>query len=230
MEGIVKKGDFIDVVFEASTAGGPAFEKTTRPLLVVAGAGQVLAGLDEMLVGSKLGQERKEKIPKEKAFGERRPELLKLIPLQEFQKRGLEPTVGQSLDVDGMPARVQSVSGGRVRLDFNHELAGMDLEYSFKVEKIYVTAQEKLNALKNNLLDRIGAPSGSSAEKLAQTAAELKVVLKDGLVSVAVPSMLDKTQAYLVAKGHFIAQALLHIGEVKKVVFTEEYDKPELTE
>lgn len=222
---VVAKGDFVEVSFEARKgAGGGVFEKTDKPLLVVAGAGQVIRGLDELLVGSEVGQQRKELVPKQSAFGERRPELLKIIALSEFQKRGIDPAPGHEIDVDGMPGRVQSVNGGRVRIDFNPELAGYDLEYDFKVEKRFVAAGEKLEALRKHFLEK-NAPKQEGDGGKQENGVKMVFDEKTGVVTVEVGDALARSGDYLVSKGHFVAQALAHVPEVGKVVFREEYSK-----
>ncbi len=225
----VRKNDFVEISFTARVAGGEVFEKTAKPLLVVAGAGQVISGLDEALVGSPAGVQKSVKILKEKAFGERSQELVKLVPLAQFQQQGFTPFAGQELDVDGMRARVQSVAGGRVRVDFNPPLAGSDLEYEFTVEKIFTTPEEKIDALKRHLIDRLGGLTTEDREKLAGTSAEVRVSFDaaKGLVSLGVPDAFNKNTDYLVAKAHFVSQALGHVPEVKKVVVSEEFAKHE---
>lgn len=221
MAAVVSKGDFVEVSFTASIAGGAVFEKTGEPLLVVAGAGQVISGFDELLVGSAEGVQKSALISKEKAFGERKAELVKLVPLAEFQKHGLAPVAGMPVDVDGMPGRVQSVSGGRVRVDFNPELAGQDLHYDYKVEKVISSPEAKVEALKKHVLEKKGA--GELAGKV-----KVEFDATSGLVTLTVPDSVGKNTDYLVAKTHFVAQALGHVPEVKSVVVREEYSKNNL--
>ena len=221
MATVVSKGDFVEVSFTASIAGGEVFEKTEKPLLIVAGSGQVIKGLDELLVGASEGTSKSATIPKDKAFGERQSELVKLIPLSEFQKQGLNPVVGMPIDIDGTPARVQSVSGGRVRVDFNPELAGNDLHYDYKIEKVISSPSEKVAALGKHVLEKNGSSSLVGKVKVAFDSAS-------GVVTISVPDSVAKGSEYMVAKAHFIAQALGHVSEVKKVVVSEEYSKANL--
>ncbi len=223
MAAVVSKGDFVEMSFTASIAGGEVFEKTGKPLLIVVGAGQVIAGLDELLVGTSEGVQKSATIPKEKAFGERKPEMVKLIPFNEFQKHGVSPVAGMPVDIDGVPARVQSVSGGRVRIDFNPELAGYDLHYDYKVEKVISSPEAKVDALKTHVLEKNGS---------AELSGKVKVSFdkQTGVVTLTVPDSVAKNTDYLVAKTHFVAQALGHVPEVKNVLVNEEYSKANLKE
>jgi FKBP-type peptidyl-prolyl cis-trans isomerase 2 len=53
------------------------------------------------------------------------------------------------LNLDGMIAKILSVSGGRVITDFNNPLAGKDIEYEFTIKKKVTDEKEKINALQD---------------------------------------------------------------------------------
>ena len=219
------EGDFIRLDFTGKDAAGNIFETTREadakeagffdsrvkyaPALVVAGKGQLLPGLDEAVKNAEEGVEQKIAVPKEKAFGDRNPELVRLVPLTQFQQRGLDPVPGAVVELDGHPARVQSVNGGRVRVDFNHELAGQNLSYSFKVMKVFTKPDEKIAAL---------------AEDLG-----VQATLGQGIVTVTAGESVPKDSAFLGRKLRFLQQALLFIPDVQKVVFQEEYARPKET-
>jgi FKBP-type peptidyl-prolyl cis-trans isomerase 2 len=54
---------------------------------------------------------------------------------------------GEYFDIDGMQAKIQSVSGGRVRVDFNNPLAGKALTYDLKVIRKIEEDKEKIEKL-----------------------------------------------------------------------------------
>ena len=108
---------------------------TYEPVVVVTGANHVIPGLDRALSEMREGEERELTIEARDGFGERDPKKVVITPLQEFRKRNINPYPGMVIEADNSYAKVQSVSGGRVRLDFNNELAGKTLLYSVKVEK-----------------------------------------------------------------------------------------------
>ncbi len=118
-----------------------------KPQPIVVGAGHVIKGLDEAIEGSEVGETKKVVIPPEKAFGQRRADLIKVIPLREFKKNKINPVPGMVIEIDGKPAKILSVSGGRVRVDFNNELAGKVVEYEFKVEEKINKTEEKIRLL-----------------------------------------------------------------------------------
>lgn len=158
----VENGDLVLLDYSAK-ADGAVFDTTSAqeaeksgqinpngkygPVLVSIGKRQVLIGLEEALFGAELQKQKTVKLPPEKAFGLRKPDLVRLVPLQKFLEQRIEPVAGMVLELDGRPARIQSVSGGRVRVDFNSDFAGKEVEYTFTVLSIFKTSEEKIKAL-----------------------------------------------------------------------------------
>jgi FKBP-type peptidyl-prolyl cis-trans isomerase 2 len=118
-----------------------------RPVTVIAGEGEIIKGLEDALPDMKVGEEKELTIAPENGFGERDPKLIVVLPLQQFRKNKMVPYPGLVIEADNRQGRVQSVSGGRVRVDFNNPLAGKTLEYRIKVLKEFVTDDEKAGAL-----------------------------------------------------------------------------------
>jgi FKBP-type peptidyl-prolyl cis-trans isomerase 2 len=225
----VQKGDFVLVNYTGRVAAsGRTFDTTVedvarkegiwrehlvfKPVLVVAGQGHLLPGLDEALAESEVGVPRTVKVPTAKGFGERKPELERVIAEREFLNRGLKPEVGVVVEIDGSPAKVTRVGGGRVRVDFNAELAGQDLEYDLEVKARFATPGEQVEALRAEFL-----PSA-------------KASLADGTARVVTPGEVAKLEGYLRAKLRFLYFALRFVKGTKKVVFEEHYDAPGIAE
>lgn len=220
----MKKGDLITVSFTGrDKASGKVFdttdEKTAKenhifqekgvyqPIPVIVGRGEVLKGLDEALQEMQVGDRKKVELSPEKAFGERKKELLGLVPLQEFKKQKLAPVPGMAVNINDKVGKVQSVSGGRVRVDFNHELAGKELEYEIKVESLEEKPEEKVKALAKKYMPFLDRPQAS---------------LKEGVVEILVPGQY--AQAAAKTKLGLTKSLLDFVDEVKKVRFVEEFD------
>jgi len=221
---VVQKGDFVKVNYTGRSVAGKTFDTTReevakneglfqqgmvfKPVLVVAGEGHLLLGLDEALVGAEVGVQKTVRMPKEKAFGDRKPELEKLLPLKEFSQRGINPTVGMVLDFDGSPGRVTGVEAGRVKVDFNPELAGQELEYDVLVEKRFAVPEEQVKALQQEFLPQAEAS------------------LNNGVVKLAVPKEAPKGEGFLRAKMRFLYFALRFVKGAQEVLVEERYPKP----
>ncbi len=163
-EPIVAEGDFVlvemtgravetDEIFDttdeelAKEEGIHDENRTYGPKLVVVGEGYVLKGLDDRLPGLKLGETAEVEIPPEEAFGERSPENVRTLPYRVLRSKGVNPVVGQQIELDGRSAVVRSVGAGRVQLDYNHPLAGRKIVYHVKATMRYEGNEEKLRAL-----------------------------------------------------------------------------------
>jgi len=114
------------------------------PVTLVVGGEWTIKGVEEALKEMKVGEKRTIEVPPTKAYGERRSELIKLIPASRFQE---EPVPGAWVRVQGLRGRVLSVSGGRVRVDFNHPLAGKTLVYELKIREVVKSKLEKIKAI-----------------------------------------------------------------------------------
>ena len=118
-----------------------------KPLLMVTGKGELIKGFEEALEKMKPGEEKEVEIPPEKGYGERRKDLIAIVPLQDFKKNKVNPVPGMVLEIEGRPAKVQSVNSGRVRIDFNHELAGKTLIFKIKLVEKIENQEHKIKAL-----------------------------------------------------------------------------------
>jgi len=118
-----------------------------KPVPIIIDSNFVLKGLNDAIKGMKVGEKKKVKIEPKDGFGERNPNLVQLIPISKFREQNVEPKVGSVINVGGFRGRIVSVSGGRVKVDFNHPLAGKVLEYEIEVVKKVKDTKEKIEAI-----------------------------------------------------------------------------------
>lgn len=192
----------------AKEAGIYAENARYEPTPVVVGKGELIKGLDEQLTGMNVGEEKAIIIEPKNAFGERNPELVRVVPLAEFHKRKVQPFAGLIVDVNGYRGKVQSVSGGRVRVDFNPELAGRNIEYKVKIEKKLDGAEEKLDVLTRKYL-----PLGKD---------KLKTGIKDGIAEIQLPGNLPQEVNQLKQLLNVLLKEA--IPEIKSIKFVETFD------
>jgi FKBP-type peptidyl-prolyl cis-trans isomerase 2 len=157
----IQKNDFIEIEFTGK-ANNEVFDTThkeeakkivieadVKPIIVSVGNEMLLKGLDENLEGKEIEKQYSIKLEPEKAFGSRNPSLIKTIPMKIFQEKNMNPVPGLTLQMDNYLAKILSVSGGRVTIDFNNPLAGKDIEYDFKILRKVDDVKEKINALQD---------------------------------------------------------------------------------
>jgi len=146
---VSESGEIFDLTKEsvAKEMGifNPEFKYGSVP--VILGAHHVVKGLENELMKMEVGKSKKVTVKPEDALGERKSELIRLIPLSEFKKRDIDPTPGMSIIESGVRGRVLSVSGGRVRVDSNHPLAGKTLEYDVEIKEMITDKRDKIRAI-----------------------------------------------------------------------------------
>jgi FKBP-type peptidyl-prolyl cis-trans isomerase 2 len=146
---IAETGEVFDLT-DADTAKKEGIfdeKRKYEPVLVVIGAKMVIPGVEEQLKKMKPGEDREFKVAPDMAFGQRNLKLIRIIPLVKFIQKNINPVPGLFVEIDGREAKVQSVGGGRVRVDFNNPLAGKELKYWVKVVRVVKNPLEKAKAL-----------------------------------------------------------------------------------
>ncbi|MBU1203979.1 MAG: FKBP-type peptidyl-prolyl cis-trans isomerase [Nanoarchaeota archaeon] len=165
----IKKGDFVEIeyvgrirdtekVFDLTDAEVAKKEGIYRPdskygpVIICVGYRDVVSGLDDGLVGNKIGSEIELEVVPEKGFGKKKTELIRLVPLNIFTERGVRPVPGVQFSFDGVVGTVRSVSGGRILVDFNHPLSGKVLKYYVKIIRSIESDKEKVEGFLRNIL------------------------------------------------------------------------------
>jgi len=115
------------------------------PLIV--GVNYTLKGIDKALLVMQVGDKKTIEVLPEDGFGNRDERLIRLVPLSEFKKHDTDPIPGMVVEADNMRGRVLSVSGGRVKVDFNHPLSGKTLIYDLEIKQKLEDIESKVKAL-----------------------------------------------------------------------------------
>ncbi|WP_394344264.1 FKBP-type peptidyl-prolyl cis-trans isomerase [Thermococcus indicus] len=151
---VKETGEVFDTTYEevAKEAGIYNENGIYGPVPIAVGAGHVLKGLDEQLEGLEVGEKYEIIVPPEKGFGKRDPKLIKTFTLGQFRRQGIYPFPGMPVEIETeggrkLKGRVLTVSGGRVRVDFNHPYAGKHLIYEAEVVEKIEDPIEKVKAL-----------------------------------------------------------------------------------
>ena len=163
---VLKKNDFVEVQFTAKVKGGEIFDSNIKddlkkanlknepkPVIFSLGANMFLKGVDDFLVGKDLGKYEIELSP-EKAFGNRDPKLIQIIPMRIFREQNIKPIPGFIFNFDGRMAKILSVSGGRIIADFNNPIAGKTVVYSLNILRKVEDMNEKAKSFLDFLFRR----------------------------------------------------------------------------
>lgn len=149
-----ENGEIFDLTVEdaAEEEGLDTESMNFDPINVLLGENFVIPGLEEALMDMEVGEEKEIEIPAEKAYGERDSENMETFPEKAFEEQGVQVRPGEQLMIGGQRGRVVSKGSGRVRIDFNHPLAGKDLEYWIKIVEKVEDDEEIAQGILNNRL------------------------------------------------------------------------------
>jgi peptidylprolyl isomerase len=136
-EQIVEKGDSIEVFYTGTLDDGTMFDSNVgkEPLAFTVGSGELIKGFDEGVIGMKLNETKKIAIKAADAYGEKQDELIVDVPAENFGEGDVKEGMGVRTE-DGHEGTVISIGEKTIKVDFNPQLAGKDLNFEIKVVKI----------------------------------------------------------------------------------------------
>lgn len=124
-----------------STAEGEA-------LVFIQGYGSIIPGLENSLYGMEVSSSRPVRVPASDAYGDYDLDNISSIPLSEFPE-DLDLNPGMELemeDKDGdiVYGKIVSIGKSRVKMDFNHPLAGKDLDFDVTILDLRQATEKEL--------------------------------------------------------------------------------------
>jgi FKBP-type peptidyl-prolyl cis-trans isomerase 2 len=214
----VKNGDFIRIEYTESVEGqviattdkDVATEKGIfnedaqyGPHLIVVGAGQLVKGYEDDLIGKEIGYSGTVEIAPENAFGLRDPKLVEILPINRFKEK--KPVPGMRVGVENKVGTVTRVIGRKVNVDFNHPLAGRTIVYEYKILEFIEDRLEKLKAL---------------IKTFARM--DLEAEIKDDVATITVPWELSYYKEWLMIRRGLADMIIQHLG-LKEVDYVEKH-------
>lgn len=223
----VKEGDFVlidltGVVKETNEVFDTTIEKvakdagiheegaTYEPRLTIVGQGWVLKGVDERLIGLKVGKKAKFVLKPEEGFGPRDPKRIEVVPYRLLRAKKIVPQPGVTVKFRGKDAIVRSVSGGRVTLDYNPPLAGKNIIYEVEVKRVFKNDAEKMAALIHRWLPSV------QVDKFGVKIAKDKV-------QIIVPKEAFYVEGVQVVKRGIFKDIERYFPKISRVDFIESY-------
>jgi peptidylprolyl isomerase len=138
-----QEGNTVTVHYTGTLKDGTQFDSSRNktPLSFKIGAGQVIPGFNDGILGMTPGDTKTITIDHKNAYGPKIKEAIQEVPKTKFPP-DFEVRVGQTVagqNPNGQPfnATIVSEQSETITLDFNHPLAGEDL--TFEVELLTVT-------------------------------------------------------------------------------------------
>ncbi|EMA01222.1 FKBP-type peptidyl-prolyl cis-trans isomerase [Haloferax denitrificans] len=229
----IEDGDVVDTtdkeVAEEAEIDVEGYE--FEPRVVIVGAGHVFPEVDEALIGAEAGDEGTVEIPAVDAFGEYDEDEVRTVSANKIDEDDRYP--GAQVTIDGDQGRLETIIGGRARVNFNHPLAGEDLEYEYEVLELVDDREEQASGLLGMYLQQ--APevwiqtdeveeeqvveSDDDEDEDAEPETETVTVEKDTLYIEATPQM-TMNQQWMFSKQQ-IAQDIMQRLDIDRVIVQE---------
>lgn len=165
----VETGDFVLVNITAKTQKGRVFKVSseedakkagiydeqdarqgyyTPDFVIVGKPGFLNEGLTETIEAMNFFEKKSVRIPPNKAFGKRDPSKIERIGIAKFKKinEGKMPEIGKEFVKKGTGQRgtITNIVQGKVIVDYNHPLAGQNVDYNLEIVNKIESFEEKI--------------------------------------------------------------------------------------
>lgn len=136
----INKEQMVSMMYELTIDGEVVDSNIGKdPLEFAYGTGQIIPGLEARIADMNEGDNADILVPAAEAYGEYNAEAMQAIPKAQFE--GLDLVVGMPLQGQGeggqpIQVTVTEIRDEEVVVDFNHPLAGKDLNFSITINSI----------------------------------------------------------------------------------------------
>ena len=147
----IQKNKVVTIDYTLTDAEGAILDSSQddEPLSYIQGTESIIPGLENALEGRAPGEMFIVSIPPAEAYGERDETLLQDVPREVFRDKEELLKVGahfQAQDDEGMHSfTIVGVDDGIIRVDGNHPLAGVTLNFDVRVVGVRDASSEELS-------------------------------------------------------------------------------------
>lgn len=133
----ITNNQVVSMEYEVKVEGNVVDSNVNQePLEFTFGSGQIIPGLESRIAELDAGESASIAVPANEAYGEYNEEAMQKIPKEQFE--GIElsiglPLQGQSPDGNPIQVVVKDILDDEVLVDFNHPLAGKELNFDVKI-------------------------------------------------------------------------------------------------
>ncbi len=136
---MVKEGNTVKVHYTGKFEDDKVFDtsKEREPISFKVGAGMMIPGFENGVVGLKEGESKTLKITPEDGYGQRNNDLINEIPLEKLPEGVVKGALLQAQTEQGpMNVVVSEVKEKTAMIDANHPLAGKNLVFDIELVEI----------------------------------------------------------------------------------------------
>ncbi|WP_247000308.1 FKBP-type peptidyl-prolyl cis-trans isomerase [Halosolutus gelatinilyticus] len=248
----LQHGDFVELEYTAYTVEDDQLVDTTdpevaedegvdtqgqefKPRTIVLGEGHIFEDVEEAITGSEAGDSGTVTIDAADAFGEYDPDDVQTVSAEKIDEDDRYP--GANVQIDGQQGYISTIIGGRARVDFNHPLAGEDVEYEYEIVDVvedreaqaaglfemYLGFEPELWIETDEVEEEVpvepDADEDEEAGEDAEPEFETEVVEKESLYLEATPQM-TMNQQWMMGKQQ-IGQQIIDQIDVDRIVVQE---------
>ncbi len=138
----VAEGTKVKVHYTGTFDDGEVFDSSRQadPLAFEVGAGEVIPGFEQAVVGMQVGDNKKIRLEEDEAYGPYNEEMIINADPSQFDE-GLDPQVGQQFQTqtqDGTPLLLTVIDKDeeKIKLDANHPMAGKALNFDLEIVEV----------------------------------------------------------------------------------------------
>ncbi len=148
---MIKLHSVVTMHYELKNAEGEVLDssKGQDPLVYLHGAGNIIVGLEEQLVGKTVGDNVSAVVAPEKGYGLPVEALVQTVPLEAFGEEIDKVEVGMRFQAETeqgpVPVVVTAKDDTTVTVDGNHPLAGQELHFDVSIAEVRDASQEEID-------------------------------------------------------------------------------------
>jgi len=139
---MIENGKKVSVHYKGTLDDGSVFDSSEGrdPLEFTTGQGMMIPGFEAAVVAMNVGDTTNVHIPCAEAYGEYDERAVQHRPVDQIPNADKLP-VGETIYFQGpggqpIPAKVLKIEDGEAWFDFNHQLAGKDLDFEITVVSV----------------------------------------------------------------------------------------------
>ncbi|OLZ41206.1 peptidylprolyl isomerase [Natrinema saccharevitans] len=247
----LQNGDFVELEYTAYTVEDDQLVDTTdpevaeeegvdeqgqefKPRTIVVGEGHIFEAVEDDIVGSEPGDSGTVTVPAADAFGEYDPDDVQTVSAEKIDEDDRYP--GANVQIEGQQGYISTIIGGRARVDFNHPLAGEDVEYEYTIVdevddreqqaaglfEMYLGMEPELWIETDEVEEEVPVEPDEDDDEDAEPEFETETVEKETLYLEATPQM-TMNQQWMMGKQQ-IGQDIIEKVGVDRVIVQEVID------
>ena len=136
-------GKTVSLHYVGTLDNGDQFDSSydrEKPMTISVGSGNVIPGLESAMMGMKTGEKKSIAIESKDAYGDRNPDAIQSVSLTSFPEDFIAEegkiVQGQGANEQIFTATIIEVIEDKITIDFNHPLAGKNLNFDIEIVSV----------------------------------------------------------------------------------------------